>query len=645
MMNQNEETRFLEAPNISLSRSSFKRNYRNITTFNNGQLIPFFCEEIILPGDTVKAQTTAIIRTQTPFQPVLDNMYADIYYFWVPYRQVWRNWKAFMGENIEGAWVSNTEYEVPQINYVIQPKLASHLFDAGANRYNNITPAQIVKVFTSNEPGEFTDSNGAKHNFVIVIPNNFDREDYDFLKGIKTEKTIADYLGISQSDKNYDIEIASSGNWNAGTLEITLKTPNEIKAQLKTIQISALPFRAYQLIYDNWFRNQNYIAPKDLEELMSDADKDFMSDNAMLGGNPLKIMRFKDYFASCLPAPQKGTPVTMPLGTTAPVIGNGMTLGLTNGTNNGGLGQIYGTSDLQPFKDIYGSTTSATNPSGVLGNAFGGAIGVTTDNEKSGLIADLSEAVAATVNALYLAFATQKILVKDSRGGTRYPEVLNTHFGVTVQDIQMQIPEYLGGKRIPLQMEQIPSTNKSTTSNIGDTGAISHTVLSDIGFTKSFTEHGLIMGIIATRADHTYSQGIHRNYFAKKRLDFYTPELANIGERPTYNKEIFVQGTDEDNEVWGYNEAWSEMRTGKKLVTAEMRTTYDQSLDIWHYGDKYENLPVLGQEWLEEPTLYVDRTLTIQSEIADQMFGDIITQTVFTRPMPIYSIPGIMEHY
>ena len=300
----------------------------------------------------------------------------------------------------------------------------------------------------------------------------------------------------------------------------------------------------------------------------------------------------------------------------------------------------YITSGADGFgKDLpYNSTVSTSGPEVYYG--------VSQIAENSGLMADLTQATAATINALRLAFATQRILEKDARFGTYYRNILKGHFGVTASDESLLVPEYLGGVRQPINIDQVLQTSSTdSTSPLGQTGAFSITTSLNNDFTKSFSKDDILIGVMCVRADHTYSQGLPRQLTRTERLDRYWPALAHIGNQPIYNYEIFAQGTEEDNEVFGYKEAWQEYMYHNNRISGEMLPQYAQSLDAWHYGDDYNSLPVLSDEWIVEPTEFIDRTLAVQSETANQFWADIyITQSV-SAPIPLNRVPGLVDHF
>ena len=280
-------------------------------------------------------------------------------------------------------------------------------------------------------------------------------------------------------------------------------------------------------------------------------------------------------------------------------------------------------------------------------------LGVKFSHIASGLRADLSSVTvdlanvaAITINELRLAFAIQRLLERDARGGTRYTEVLRAHFGVSSPDARLQRPEYLGGKRVPVNMNQVLQMSASSEdSPQGNTAAYSLTSDVSSSFTYSATEHCYILGLACVRTDHSYQQGIERMFSRKRRFDFYYPALANIGETAILNKEIFASGNaGTDDQAFGYQEAWAEYRYKPNRISGAFRSQYDQSLDVWHYGDDYSELPTLSASWMAETTANVDRTLSVPSATEDQMIFDFAIKLKCTRPMPIYSVPGLIDH-
>lgn len=569
-MNRNVESHFaLNPTRIDLSRSTFDRSSSVKTSFNAGDIVPFFLEEV-LPGDTFNVKTSKVVRMQTLLTPMMDNVYLDTYYFFVPNRLVWNHWKEFNGENTESAWIPETSYEVPQIT----------------------SPAGT-----------------------------------GWAVG-----TIADYFGIPTG------------------------VPN--------LSVSALPFRAYALIMNEWFRDQNLsdplVVPDDDATVAGVNTGTFVSDVAK-GGKPYIASKYHDYFTSCLPSPQKGPDVTIPVAQAGnyPVVGTGKVLALTNGSAVGGFAQ--GRSGNQyPWglntSLTLGSTPSPSfSPNGTTGNVASGSYGVPTaeqlgsDLSKSGLVAiSTGNAAAATINQLRMAFQIQKLYERDARGGSRYIEILKSHFGVTSPDARLQRPEYLGGNRVPININQViqqSGTGSGSSTPQGTVVGMSQTTDSHSDFIKSFTEHGFIIGVMVARYDHTYQQGLDRMWSRKDRFDYYWPVFANIGEQAVKNKEIYAQGNSEDDEVFGYQEAWADYRYKPNRVTGEMRSSYAQSLDVWHLADDYAQRPSLSDSWIREDKTNIDRVLAVTSKVSNQFFADIYVQNRATRPMPLYSIPGLIDHH
>lgn len=554
-MNRNVESHFaLNPTRIDLSRSTFDRSSSVKTSFNAGDIVPFFLEEV-LPGDTFNVKSSKVVRMQTLLTPMMDNVYLDTYYFFVPNRLVWQHWKEFNGENTESAWIPETSYEVPQIT-----SPAGTGWDVG---------------------------------------------------------TIADYFGIPTGIPN--------------------------------LSVSALPFRAYALVMNEWFRDQNLqdplVVPLDDATVSGVNTGLFVSDVAK-GGKPYIAAKYHDYFTSCLPAPQKGPDVLIPSATAGeyPVVtrsqnidGSLITeplhvkyLGTPTVAPNTPLFSGSGVQDSTRYVNVE-SSTGQSNGSPVFDNLYAVASG----------------GIGATINQLRLAFQVQKLYERDARGGSRYIEILKSHFGVTSPDARLQRPEYLGGNRVPININQViqQSGTQSGTTPQGTVVGMSQTTDSHSDFIKSFTEHGFIIGVMCARYDHTYQQGLERFWSRKDRFDYYWPVFANIGEQAVKNKEIYAQGNAEDDEVFGYNEAWADYRYKPNRVTGEMRSAYKQSLDVWHLADDYSTRPSLSDSWIREDKANIDRVLAVQSSVSNQFFADIFVQNRATRAMPIYSVPGLIDHH
>lgn len=553
-MNRNVESHFaLNPTRIDMSRSTFDRSASVKTSFNVGDIVPFFLEEV-LPGDTFDVRTSKVVRMQTLLTPMMDNIYLDSYYFFVPNRLVWKHWKEFNGENTESAWLPTTEYSVPQIT----------------------SPASGWSV-----------------------------------------GTLADYFGLPIGVEN--------------------------------LSVSALPFRAYALVMNEWFRDQNLqdplVVPVDDATVVGVNSGNFVTDCAK-GGKPYIASKYHDYFTSCLPSPQKGPDVTLkvasqgdlPVVTKNAVVPDAGTVPLASkdSYNDGKSHNLFVSTPLNNRAEVFFDSNIYTES------------GAKTFIPSNLWAQNSGNAIVATINQLRMAFQIQKLYERDARGGTRYIEVLKSHFGVTSPDARLQRPEYLGGNRVPINVNQViqqSGTGAGADTPQGTVVGMSQTTDSNHDFIKSFTEHGYIIGVMVARYDHTYQQGIERHWSRKTRFDYYWPVFANIGEQAVLNKEIYAQGTVKDNEVFGYQEAWSDYRYKPNRVTGEMRSAYQQSLDVWHLADDYNSLPSLSDSWIREDKNTVDRVLAVKSTVSNQLFADIFVQNRATRPMPMYSIPGLIDHH
>lgn len=430
---------------------------------------------------------------------------------------------------------------------------------------------------------------------------------------------------------------APTDGWNYKTIADHLG----IRPKTKNIEIDALPFRAMCLIWNEFYRDENLQNPIIIDKgdstVTGSNGTNYLTDS-ILGGELLPVNKFRDYFTSCLPAPQKGPDVLLPLGQTAPVY----TYAEDNNTlNNIGL-------RMQQLNGKYTErgrnlVTSNDNADGLVrtGQSYNYAEGG-AELQPANLKADLTEATAATINSLYQAIAIQSLYQTDARGGTRYREIIFNHFGVRTSDATIQVPEYLGGKRIPINMNQVVQTSQSTeTSPQGTVTAFSLTADEHESVSKSFEEWGYVLGFAYIRNENTYQQGIERKWFEKRRFDEYWPALANLGEQPVLNREIYAQGTDADKEVFGYMEAWASYRYKCNQVTGEFRSDYPQSKAYYHYADNYSKQPILGPDWIQSDKTNFDRTLAVTSANADQFDLDIWFDWTAVREMPMYSIPGI----
>ena len=546
-------------------RSKFDRSHQLLTTINEGDLVPIYCDEV-LPGDTAKIRLNGLIRMSTPIYPIMDNCYMDTYFFFVPCRLLWEHWENMFGENDTNYWAEKTEYSTP----------------------------------TSKIGGASGLSNGS----------------------------IGDYFGLPTGVKN-------------------------------PITVNALPARAYAMIYNEWFRDENLEAPlmlgyKKSDEGAADTDpaaignetanepKQTTSTNeaALYSRKPAKAGKFHDYFTSCLPSPLKSDPVEISLTGNAP-----LKLGDINGKPIPSLETGNGP------EMVVGVSQSQNTPGTLTYSRQTGQKVMQFTGKKDGeigaggyLYTDLSGVNAISIADLRMSIALQHIFEADARNGTRYREFLSGTWGVTSPDSRLQIPEYIGGQRIAINVNQVVQTSQTdptTGQALGNTAAYSLTTCSKEMVDYAATEYGFIIGLAVVRVEHSYQQGLATKWTRGGRFTYYDPRLAALGEQPVYNREIYAQGTAEDNEIFGYQEAWADYRYKPSYVTGEMRSNYQTSLDAWHYADDYNKLPRLSAEWIQEGTQNIDRTIAVTSAKSHQFLCDFYFTEDWYREMPIYSIPGI----
>lgn len=557
-MNRNETNRFAVNPtNLDISRSIFNRDHKMLFSGNVGDIIPFYINEI-LPGDTIATTTSKVVRLQPLVTPIMDNLYLDTYYFFVPNRLVWSHWKEFMGENTTTAWVPQVSYTVPQIT------VPSGGFNVG---------------------------------------------------------TIADYLGVPPKT-------------GAG----------------KTI--SALPFRAYALICNEFFRDQNLMNPVHVhvdDTTRTGVNTGDQVTDIELGGKPFIACKYFDYFTACLPGAQKaaGPQVEFALNGLLPVNSYSSKISLKTGDPvPSDIGQMS-------FRDVAGTNIADISGSHTLRMA-NNALRVDNHSETfdqaikispSNLFADLNNTSIFDINSLRQAFAIQRFYEKQARGGSRYIEQIKSFFNVDSPDARLQRPEYLGGNRLPLnvsQCEQTSATQEDLTPQ-GNLTGISATGDVNYDFRKSFTEHGYIIGLAVVRYHHTYQQGLARHWSRQTLFDYYNPTFANLGEMAVMENEIYFGSA--TNNVFGYQEAWADYRYTPSRVAGEMRSVATTPLDMWHLADKYASQPYLSDSWIREDKSNLDRCLAVTSAVSNQFIADFYIQEEAARPMPLYSIPGLIDHH
>ena len=577
---RNQMHSFAATPDANIPRSRFNMPCNVKFTGNTGKLIPFYvCE--VLPGDTFEVSTSLVCRLQTLIHPLMDNMYLDTYFFFVPNRLVWDNWKHFCGEPNK-AWVPDREWTIPKINLAFVP--------------------------TNGWTGE---DNEAKYK--------------DFLSH-SFKDSIVDYMGIGFNP----------------VVDYTAET-------WRNYPINALPIRAYNKIYDDWFRDENLIDPINL--YTGDGNVSMFSkatwEQSITGGKPYNAPKLHDYFTSALPEAQRGNPVSLVAGTALDRYVKTVADRDVNAKNNPGM-TIGGV-----FRNP-GGTTSSDLLIGFAGGSYPKTANLYTeypsaygDIRPDNLAINLSGYnLGITINDLRMAFQVQKFMERSARGGARYIEIIKSMFGVTSPDARLQRSEYLGGHRVPINIHQVVNQSESVDSSLGNTAAFSLTSDVHNDFIHSFTEHGFVIGICTVRYKHTYPQGMNRMWTRTTKFDYYWPVFAHIGEQPIKNKEIFFnQDGVVADQVFGYQEAWADYRYMPNRVMGEMRPGIPNTLASWHLADYYEDQPILSQDWIEEDSAPVDRAIAVQSSVADQFLFDVMVNNNATRPRPLYSVPGLVDHF
>lgn len=425
--------------------------------------------------------------------------------------------------------------------------------------------------------------------------------------------------------------------------------PTKIK---RPFTINALPIRAYVKIWNEFFRDENVDNAAVLKTDDADVTYNFTPEkaetletdlqNAVLGGNLLPVNKYHDYFTSCLPYPQRGPEVTLPMNGNAPIY-------WADAKNNPLIIQDLKNTGVWTNEAGYlsqSATKLMTQDYDSTNDKARAVLGYTSSGAKIGqqMTADLSSVTAATINDLRQAVAVQQYYEALSRGGSRYREQVQALWDVTISDKTVQIPEYLGGGRYQVNVNQIIQTSGQQGENdtpLGETGAVSVTPIRESSFTKSFEEHGFVIGVACVRHNRSYQQGLERFWSRKDRLDYYVPQFANLGEQPVKKKEIMLTGNATDEETFGYQEAWADYRMKPNRVSGLMRSNATGTLDFWHYADVYSTVPTLSQEWMAEGKAEIARTLIVQSE--PQFFGAVRIANKTTRRMPLYSVPGLYK--
>ena len=505
------EHSFSQVPRAEIPRSTFDRSHGLKTTFDADWLIPIYVDDV-MPGDTFRMNANFMGRLATPLHPIMDNMYLETFFFFVPYRLVWDDFKKFHGERVDPD--DSIDYVIPVVS-----------------------------------------------NTGVTV----------------TTGSLFDYFGMPQRSVNMT-------------------------------NVSALPFRAYNLIWNEWFRDQNL--------------QDSVTVNTASGNDSsvpytlLKRGKRHDYFTSSLPSPQKGASVQLPLGSLAPVTGAQGSASVINSTLGTEVNLLQ----------------STTNNNVLISSS---KIGTTQQ-----LYADLADATAATINDLRLAFQTQRLLERDARGGTRYNELIRAHFGVTVPDFRVQRPEYIGGGSSMVNVTPVANTAGQGGDAVGQLGAMG-TVSGSHNWTYSAVEHGVIIGLANVRGDITYSQGIERYWNKSTRYDFYYPVLAQIGEQAVLNREIYYQNVlAQDTAVFGYQERYAEYRYKPSRLTGLFNVDAGGSLSSWHLSEDFASLPALGPTFIESNTgAPLDRAIAVPTE--PHFILDTYFDLKCVRPMPLYGVPGI----
>lgn len=547
------QSHFAMIPQANIRRSVFDRSHVYKTTFNEGQLIPYFVDEVI-PGDTFTLNPVEFCRLATPVVPFMDNIYIESFFFFVPSRLVYDKWVNLCGEQENPE--DSTDYLVPTVS----------------------------------------------------------------LSGDMTNK-IPDYMGIA----------CASGSFN-------------------NISVNCLPFRAYWLIWNEWFRDENLqksvkVSKGETNTVLEPMGQSTANPNYGLPSgisnwyDPAPRGKRYDYFCGSLPWPQKGEAVDLPLGASATITGVS-SLG-TSSDHIGSLNSAFNLSISMPNDNGYVPT--APYRSGMAAKDFLASDIPKMPSQTSPWLADLSNVSAITINSLRQAFMLQRYYEIDARGGTRYTEKLQAHFGVTNPDARLQRPEFLGSHSSMMNINPVTQTSSTdSTTPQGNLAAFGLNAQRYHAFTKSFSEFGYIIGLINVRADLTYQQGVNKMWLRSDVLDFYWPSFAHLGEQTIQNIEIYCQGNDDDNKVFGYQERYAEYRYKPSLITGQFRSTYSEPLDVWHLSQKFASLPTLSDEFIQDHPP-ISRVVAVPSY--PHFLLDVKFNLKCIRPMPMFGIPGMMGHF
>ncbi|MEE1194425.1 MAG: major capsid protein [Phascolarctobacterium sp.] len=558
------QSHFAMIPQANIRRSVFDRSHVYKTTFNEGQLIPYFVDEVI-PGDTFTLNPVEFCRLATPVVPFMDNIYIESFFFFVPSRLVYDKWVNLCGEQENPE--DSTDYLVPTVS----------------------------------------------------------------LSGDMTNK-IPDYMGIA----------CASGSFN-------------------NISVNCLPFRAYWLIWNEWFRDENLqksvkVSKGETNTVLEPMGQSTANPNYGLPSGiknwyePAPRGKRYDYFCGALPWPQKGEAVDLPLTGNAPISLSSdgpMTFSLGSSTRNISASTLYSAGKTDGLAgDTLSLVAFLPKTSGYLNtDDWDDQRLPSPASYKSGLsaVADLSSISAVTINSLRQAFMLQRYYEIDARGGTRYTEKLQAHFGVTNPDARLQRPEFLGSHSSMMNINPVTQTSSTdSTTPQGNLAAFGLNAQRYHAFTKSFSEFGYIIGLINVRADLTYQQGVNKMWLRSDVLDFYWPSFAHLGEQTIQNIEIYCQGNDDDKKVFGYQERYAEYRYKPSLITGQFRSTYKEPLDVWHLSQKFASLPTLSDEFIQDHPP-ISRVVAVPSY--PHFLLDVKFNLKCIRPMPMFGIPGMMGHF